>query len=161
MSDVVEIERKFLLRALPPRELLGRGAAIAQGYLPGGLRLRRWDDLCFMTLKGEGNLARAEWEVEMPRWAFDRLWPLTEKRRLEKTRYEVPHGELTLEVDEYHGTLRGLWVLECEFASEAAAHAFTLPAWAASAVDVTADVAYRNSSLSIFGIPEGAVLIRE
>jgi len=160
MNDGLEIERKYVLRAVPRADLLGTGAAIAQGYIPGGLRLRRRDDTCFMTLKGEGLLARAEWETEMPRWAFDRLWPLTEKRRLEKTRYEVPHGDLTVEVDEYHGPLAGLWVLECEFGSEAAAHAFALPEWAADAIEVTTDVAYRNSSLAIFGLPEGAVLHR-
>ncbi|HEY3354510.1 MAG TPA: CYTH domain-containing protein [Polyangia bacterium] len=152
----MEIERKFLLRRVPARDLLGTGVAIEQGYLPMGLRLRHKGERHYLTIKGEGTLSRDEWETEMPAWAFAQLWPATEKRRLEKTRHEVPHGELTLEVDEYHGRLAGLWTLECEFDSEAAAHAFTRPAWAHDAVDVTEDMRYRNVTLAIFGLPGGA-----
>jgi CYTH domain-containing protein len=160
VSDGLEIERKFVLTVLPERSRLGPGVAIAQGYLPGGLRLRRKGDRCFMTLKGDGALAHAEWETEIPEWVCTRLWPLTEKRRLEKTRFAVAEGPHTLEVDEYHGALAGLWTLECEFASEAEARAFALPAWAASAIDVTEDYQYRNSNLSCFGLPAGAVVHR-
>jgi CYTH domain-containing protein len=149
----VEIERKFLLHGPPDHGLLGRGESIAQGYLPLGLRLRRKGERHYVTLKSEGTLSREEWETELPPWAFAQLWPATEKRRLEKTRYEVAHGDLTLEIDEYHGRLAGLWTLECEFASEAEAHAFTLPAWAADATDVTEDMRYRNASLAVFGLP--------
>ena len=160
VSDGMEIERKFVLREVPDRALLGRGVAIAQGYLQSGLRLRRKGERCFLTLKGAGALSHEEWETEMPGWAYERLWPLTEGRRLEKTRYEVADGEHTLEVDEYHGRLTGLWTLECEFPSEAAAHVFALPAWAATALDVTEDYSYRNSNLAVFGVPSGAPVHR-
>ena len=153
----MEIERKFLLRHVPLRARLGAGVGIAQGYLPLGLRLRHKGSRYYLTLKGEGTLAREEWETEMPEWAFVLLWPGTAGCRLEKTRYEVPHGPLTLEVDEYHGPLTGLWTLECEFATVEDAAAFTLPGWAADARDVTDDLAYRNASLAAHGLPEGAV----
>jgi CYTH domain-containing protein len=156
----MEIERKFVLHEVPERTRLGAGVAIAQGYLPDGLRLRRKGERYYLTLKGAGTLAHEEWETEMPEWAFERLWPLTVQHRLEKTRYEVPVGPLTLEIDEYHGRLAGLWTLECEFTSEADAHAFTLPDWAASALDVTADYAYRNSNLALRGLPPGAPVLR-
>ncbi len=155
----MEIERKFVLRRVPDRALLGQGVAIAQGYMPDGLRLRRKGNRYYLTLKGAGTLSHEEWETEMPVWAFQRLWPETEPRRLEKTRYEVAHGAHTLEVDEYHGRLTGLWTLECEFASEAEAHAFTLPDWAADAVDVTEDYSYRNSNLAVNGLPAGAPVL--
>ena len=156
----MEIERKFVLREVPERARLGRGVAIAQGYLQSGLRLRRKGERYFLTLKGAGALSHEEWETEMPEWAFARMWPLTEGRRLEKTRYDIAHGAHTLEVDEYHGGLAGLWTLECEFASEAEAYAFALPPWAATALDVTEDFAYRNSNLSVFGLPPGAPVHR-
>jgi adenylate cyclase len=45
------------------------------------------------------------------------LWRLTVGRRLEKTRYRIPLGRLTIELDVFHGKLRGLIVAEVEFAS--------------------------------------------
>jgi adenylate cyclase len=149
----MEIERKFLLRQPPPREALGAGTHIDQGYLPLGLRLRRMGARHCITLKGAGTLARDEWETELPEWAFAQLWPATEGCRLTKTRYAVPHGSFTLEVDEYHGSLGGLWTLECEFARVEEAGTLVLPAWAGTAVDVTTDPAYRNASLARFGVP--------
>jgi CYTH domain-containing protein len=153
----MEIERKLLLRRPPDRGLLGAGVAITQGYLPMGLRLRRKGERCFLTVKGEGTLSREEWEVEAPAWVFGRLWPATDGRRLEKSRYLVRDGARTLEVDEYHGRLAGLWTLECEFESEAQAHAWAAPAWAHGALDVTEDLRYRNFSLATFGAPDGAI----
>ena len=108
---------------------------------------------CYLTLKGAGGLSRAEWETEIPAWVFEQLWPGTLGRRLEKTRYLVPHGEHRLEVDEFRGGLVGLWLMECEFESEAAAGQFVPPAWAAAARDVTLDLRYRNASLAVLGLP--------
>ena len=126
----------------------------------GGLRLRRMGQRHFLTLKGEGGLCRKEWETEIPAWVFEQLWPLTEKKRLEKTRYRIAWGNRTLEVDEYHGPLAGLWTVECEFASEEEARAFVLPEWLPGARDVTLDPAYRNSSLAFFGLPSDAPVLK-
>ena len=150
----MEIERKYLLSALPPRALLGEGRLVQQGYLESGLRLRLVSEECFLTLKGEGTLAREEWEDAIPRWVFDQLWPGSEGHRLEKIRYRVPHGDLELEVDEYLGPLAGLVTLECEFDSVASAGRLVLPDWAADAREVTEDRRYRNSHLASFGLPE-------
>ena len=149
----MEIERKFRLRRGPGRELLDAGVAIAQGYLPAGLRIRRKGSAFFLTLKSEGDLVREEWEVPLPEWAFAQLWPETAGRRLEKYRYHVAHERWTLEVDEYAGPLVGLWTLECEFASVEEAERFTLPAWASDAEDVTRDERYRNAVLAERGLP--------
>jgi len=155
----MEIERKFVLASLPPAQLLHRSSPIDQGYLPLGLRLRRKGQRRFLTLKGEGTLSREEWETELPEWAFQQLWPETAGRRLEKTRYLAEVEGRTLEIDEYHGALTGLWTLECEFSDESAARAFALPEWAASARDVTEDLRYRNSCLASQGLPPGAPLL--
>jgi adenylate cyclase len=149
----MEIERKFLLSQAPDRARLGAGAHIAQGYLPFGMRLRREDERCTLTVKGEGTLVRDEWEVAIPEWVFDQLWSATAGRRLEKTRYTVPHGDLMLEVDEYHGPLAGLWTLECEFVDEQQVGTLRLPDWAATAEEVTEDRRYRNVSLAEHGLP--------
>jgi CYTH domain-containing protein len=153
----VEIERKFVLLKRPPRELLGEGTPIWQGYVRAcaGLRLRRLGERYFVTLKGEGTLVREEWETEVPAWVFERLWPATEGARLEKTRYRVPYEGRVLEVDEYHGPLAGFWSLECEFPTEEAAGGFAPPAWAA-VLEVTEDPAYLNSNLAMRGLPVGA-----
>lgn len=149
----MEIERKFVLDAPPPRERLGSGVPVEQGYLGQNIRLRRKGLRCYLTVKGEGTLAREEWEVEVPAWVFEQLWPETALRRVAKTRHAVPHGELTLEIDEYHGRLAGLWTLECEFSDEQTARAYQPPAWAGPVRDVTADLRYRNVALAEHGIP--------
>lgn len=152
-----EIERKFLLVAIPPREILGEGVFVSQGYLfadAGELRARRKGNQCFLTVKGGGSIARDEWEAEIPEWVFKTLWPKTKGRRVEKTRYSVAFGGLILEVDQYRGALAGLVILECEFPSEMAAREFVLPRWAESAVEVTNDSAYKNKNMAVFGLPQ-------
>src|SRR3954447_7212922 len=85
-----EIERRFLLDQ-PPEEIQGcTGKRIEQGYLTAGerleVRLRRIDGRRLLTAKlGQGE-SRLEVEVALGVNQFDALWPLTEPRRLRKTR---------------------------------------------------------------------------
>ena len=83
---------------------------------------------------------------------FERLWPLTEGRRIEKTRYEIEaDGGLTIELDVYAGALTGLVVAEVEFASEEDADGFAAPAWLGD--EVTDDPRYKNQRLACDGAP--------
>ena len=67
---------------------------------------------------------RVEEEIEIEPDRFERLWPLTEGRRIEKTRYEIDAGgDLVIELDVYKGDLDGLVTAEVEFDSEEAADA--------------------------------------
>lgn len=153
----MEIERKFRL-ASPPAIELGEGSDIAQGYLPaarGELRLRRMGERCFLTVKGDGTLAREEWETEIPRWVFEQLWPQTEDARVEKVRHAIPAGPYVLELDLYRGALAGLVILECEFPDAGAAARAPLPAWAEGAAEVTDDPAFKNRNLARHGLPPG------
>jgi CYTH domain-containing protein len=53
----MEIERKYLLSALPPRESLGRGVAIRQGYIDAAdpeIRVRQKGSEFFLTVKSRG-----------------------------------------------------------------------------------------------------------
>jgi adenylate cyclase len=153
----VEIERKFLVDA-PPADLDRHpSSAIEQGYLaiePGGVevRVRRRGATAVLTAKAGTGRTRAEEEVAIDADAFERLWPLTEGRRVEKVRHLIPlDGGLTLELDVYGGDLAGLVVAEVEFPDEATADAFAPPAWLGA--DVTDDERYKNHRLAVDGRP--------
>jgi CYTH domain-containing protein len=91
-----------------------------------------------------------EFEIDADR--FGRLWPLTEGRRLEKTRHLIPAGAgLTIELDVYSGALAGLMVAEVEFDSEEAADTFEPPDWFGP--EVTDDVRFKNQRLACDGAP--------
>src|SRR6185437_12757190 len=98
------------------------------------------------TVKRGRGLDRGEVEVAISAEAFDALWPLTEGRRIEKTRYELPHGDATIEVDEFGGQLEGLLVAEVEFDSREASELFEGPDWLGR--EVTDDPAYSNRTLA-------------
>jgi len=146
-----EIERKFLLKDLPFHFEGLEGAPIAQGYLaiePQGtqVRLRKMGGIFFLTAKRGEGAVRDEHEIELTFAQFDALWPLTDGRRLVKTRYEFPYAGRTIEIDVYGGSNRGLVVAEVEFESEEAAGNFVPPDWFAD--DVSGRSEYGNRSLA-------------
>jgi adenylate cyclase len=150
----MEVERKFLVTQRP--NLDGTQAEeIAQGYLAigevGEVRLRRKGERLLLTAKRGAGLSREESEVELDREAFDRLWPLTEGRRLHKRRHLLPLDDHEIEVDVYAGELEGLVIAEIEFASEDEARAFEPPDWLGE--DVTGDPRYLNETLATMGAP--------
>ena len=151
LSSSREIERKFLIRKLPDGLTSHPHNDISQGYLVSlddGLqvRLRKSGERYTLTFKrGTGNV-REEREVELTGMQFDALWPATEGKRLVKTRYEIPLGELTVEIDVYHERHQGLIVAEVEFDEEDAAKNFQPPDWLGD--DVTGDPRYSNQLLA-------------
>jgi adenylate cyclase len=150
-----EIERKFLVSAIP--DDAGPGTRILQGYLPitredTELRVRRKGDQTVLTVKRGRGLDRGEQEVAISAEVFETLWPLTEGRRIEKTRYELPHGDATIELDEFGGELEGLLVAEVEFDSSQASAVFEKAEWLGR--DVTDDPAYSNRMLAERGRPD-------
>jgi adenylate cyclase len=150
----VEVERKFLVS--DPPDLDGTEAdEIEQGYLAigsdGEVRLRHKGDKRVLTSKRGSGLSREEAEIELERADFERLWPLTEGRRLHKRRHVIPHGDLRIEVDVYEGDLDGLVVAEVEFGSEDEARRFEPPEWIGE--EVTGDDRYLNETLATQGRP--------
>ncbi len=150
----MEVERKFLVP--DPPDLRGTETVeIAQGYLAigedGQVRLRRRGDRLLLTAKRGAGLSRDEAEVEIDALAFERLWPLTEGRRLQKRRHLIPHGALAIELDVYAGDLEGLIVAEVEFPSEEDARRFQPPDWLGD--EVTGDRRYLNETLAAEGRP--------
>jgi adenylate cyclase len=155
MTDGIEIERKFLVEQLPAGADSHPSGEIEQGYLAitddVEVRVRRYGDQSFLTVKSSGNESRVEEEIEIDRRRFDALWPLTEGRRVQKRRYRIPVGDLTLELDVYHGDLEGLLIAEVEFESLADATAFVPPGWLGD--EVTDDPRYKNKRLATRGLP--------
>jgi adenylate cyclase len=156
----VEIERKFLVPELPPDLERWPATRIEQGYLAIGgdgteVRVRRRGGDAVLTVKGGGGRSRVEEELDIDEERFARLWPLTEGRRVEKTRHVIGAGEgLKIEVDVYAGALAGLSVAEVEFGTDAAADAFTPPAWFGR--EVTDDARFKNQRLASDGAPADA-----
>ena len=152
MADGSEIERKYLLDALPEELIDGDSRRIEQGYLPSGseltVRLRRVDETkTVLTIKSGAGLVRAEEEFPIPADAFERLWPLTEGARVNKSRQVVPLDDgLVAEVDIYADHLAGLLTVEVEFEDEEQAGTFSPPDWFGA--DVTEDPAYSNRALA-------------
>ena len=153
----LEIERKFLVDAPPESDKVVSRTDVVQGYLAvaedgAEVRLRRKGNRYFQTVKGSGDLVRVESEIEMTPEQFRELWPATEGRRVEKTRYEMPYDGLTIELDVYHGRLEGLYTAEVEFVSLSESEAFVTPSWFGS--EVTHDNRYKNKFLALNGIPD-------
>jgi CYTH domain-containing protein len=152
-----ETERTFRVSDLPPDLDRATADRIEQGYIVIGddgleVRVRRRGDQSFLTIKqGEGRV-RLEEELEIDADRFARLWPLTEGRRLEKTRYVLQGpGGVDIELDVFCGELEGLLTAEVEFPSDAAADDFEPPPWFGE--EVTGDSRYRNRSLASQGKP--------
>jgi CYTH domain-containing protein len=154
---VTEIERKFLVEDAPPDLSSSPSSEIRQGYLAVDrdgteVRVRSRDEAAALTVKQGAGRSRAEEEMEIDRETFDRLWPLTEGRRVEKRRYVLPGGEgITIEVDVYEGDLAGLAVAEVEFGDDERAEAFEPPPWFGR--EVTDDSRFKNQSLAREGLP--------
>jgi adenylate cyclase len=153
-----EIERKLLVDEVPSLE--GWTAQrLEQGYLAitgdVEVRIRRADgDAARITVKSAPGLSRVEEELPLDGDAFERLWPLTEGRRLVKVRHTSPDPDVAgvvFELDVYEGPLGGLVTLEAEFADEDAARAWTPPLWAGR--EVTGEKAYANQTLALHGAP--------
>ena len=154
------MERKFLIPR-PPADLERHPATrIEQGYIVVAddgteVRLRRAGPRTTLTLKRGSGRVRMEEEIEIDPDRFMRLWPLSEGRRVEKTRYELPAGpEHTIEADVYSGPLDGLVTAEIEFRSADDADAFIPPDWFGP--EITDDRRYSNQRLATDGIPTDA-----
>jgi adenylate cyclase len=144
-----EIERKFLVKG-DFRKFAIKQIKIKQGYLSSEqertVRIRIKDDKGYLTIKGIPNvsgISRYEWEKEISLNEAEDLLTLCGSGLIDKTRFLVPAGEFTFEVDEFHGDNQGLVVAEIELKSET--DKFPKPEWLGE--EVTGDLRYYNSVL--------------
>lgn len=143
-----EIERKYLVTGDDWRGLAS-GKEIRQGYLSTDeqrvVRVRLAGDRAWLTIKGlTTRVTRREYEYEIPfAHAAELLDHLCLCPIIEKTRYAIPFGGHTIEVDEFHGANEGLLIAEIEVASEETKP--SLPAWIGR--DVSELKRYSNAAL--------------
>ena len=149
----MEIERKYLVAALPDGFETCPHTEIEQGYLCTSptLRIRRMGDVCILTVKERVRTATSaivnrEEEFVLPGDKYELLKSKCEGSMVRKTRYRIPVGSLTAELDIFHGDHEGLRLVEVEFPTVEAADAFTPPDWFGQ--DVSSDPRYRNSWLA-------------
>ena len=145
-----ETERKFLVKG-EFRHLAVDVKQIAQQYLTKDpektIRIRISDDSAFLTVKGRpeaGRIGRDEWEFQIPVADAAEMMKLCMPGKIVKTRYLIPSGSHTFEVDVFHDRNEGLIVAEIELASED--EAFIIPDWLGE--EVTFNPAYYNSNLA-------------
>jgi adenylate cyclase len=148
MGSTIEIERKFIVQSEDWKEG-NQGLLYCQGYLnthkERTVRVRTIGENAFLTIKGLAvGACRREFEYEIPlEHANTMLDSLCEKPLIEKTRYKIPIEGHVWEVDEFHGSNKGLVMAEIELASED--EEFKHPEWLGR--EVTGDPKYFNSNL--------------
>lgn len=148
---MVEIERKFLIKSSDFKKNAISKARITQGFLSTDpertVRIRIYGQKGFITIKGKGNATgttRFEWEKEINLKEAKQLLSLCKKGIIDKTRYTIPAGNHTVEVDEFFGENSGLIIAEIELTHEH--EQFERPIWLGE--EITGDKKYYNSQLS-------------
>jgi adenylate cyclase len=151
-----EIERKFLLSALPDDLQQHPYKAISQGYISTAseseVRVRRHGSSCVLTVKKGSGLRRTEVEINIDEAQFLALWELTVNQRIEKTRYDYHYLDTLIEIDVYRDSLAPLTLAEVEFSSIEESRHFSVPSFFGR--EVTDERAYKNAALAVHGIPE-------
>jgi len=145
----MEIERKYLVKTLPPDYTRHPLHHIEQAYLctEPVVRIRRQDDEYWLTYKSAGLLSREEYNLALAKEAFSHLLPKADGLVLKKRRYRIPlDGGLTAELDVFCADYDGLYLVEVEFSSETQALEFIPPDWFGE--EVTYLGSYSNSHLS-------------
>ena len=143
-----EIERKFLVKGTAWKGQAA-GTLYRQGYLSSvkerTVRVRIAGEKAFLTIKSlNKGVTRTEFEYPVPvDDAAAMLDGLCERPLIEKTRYVLPSGGFTWEIDEFHGDNDGLVVAEVEL--QRADDKPPLPEWVGE--EVSSDARYFNSNL--------------
>lgn len=153
-ANDVEIERKYLLRALPERAATAPSVEIDQGYLPGARineRIRRAvgpeGARYYRTVKAGSGLSRIEIEEDTTALFFETVWPLTRGVRVQKRRYTIWEGRDEWVVDEFLDR-EGLFLAEIEL--EHVDQRVSVPEWLAVVLirEVTNERDYTNHALA-------------
>lgn len=162
-----EIERKFLVKALPEDMSAYRCRCIEQAYLSQKpvIRVRKSDDEYYMTYKGSGLMERTEYNLPLDRESFEHLLKKADGHVIKKKRYEIPleadeklfpdlskeeiealnsDDPLKIELDIFSYP-EGLVLAEVEFPDRRSAEAFVMPDMFTE--DVTGDPRYHNSNM--------------
>ena len=144
----MEIERKFLIDKNAFDYSSYPHSKLIQGYLSTDpvVRVRRDGDEYYLTYKGKGMMVREEYNLPLTKEAFEHLLAKADGNIISKTRFRIPLGDYTVELDEFDLPFAPLLMAEVEFPTREEAESFTPPSWFLK--DVTTDPAYHNSNMS-------------
>ena len=144
-----ETERKFLVKA-EIRHLAVKKIKIIQAYMSidpdKTIRIRIADEKAYMTIKsrmGGKVFARNEWQFPIPLADAVEMMNLCVPGKIIKTRYLIPAGKHTFEVDVFHDKNEGLIIAEIELNTED--EQFEKPEWLGE--EVTGKPEYYNANL--------------
>jgi len=144
-----ETERKFLVKG-EFRHLAIREISILQCYFSidpyKTIRLRIADNKAFLTIKGrpqKDSITRNEWEFQIPFSDATDMMKICLPGKIVKTRYLIPSGIHTFEVDVFHEKNEGLVIAEIELSAED--EQFEKPDWLGE--EVTGNPNYYNANL--------------
>lgn len=160
----MEIERKFTIKQLPDNLDSYPFHHIEQGYLNAFpvVRVRKEDDEYYLTYKGNGMMAREEFNLPLSREAYYHLREKADGKIISKRRYLIPlpnpafregsrkppaDYSLTIELDIFDPPFAPLIMAEVEFGSKEAAEGFIPPDWFDE--DVTYRKEYHNSYMAL------------
>ena len=145
----IETERKFLVNG-EFRNLAVESTYIEQRYLSidseKTIRIRISGNQAFLTIKGrpaENSISRGEWEIPVSVSDARELMNICLPGKIEKTRYLIPSGKHTFEVDVFHDKNEGLIIAEIELSYES--EQFEKPEWVGA--EVTGRPEYYNANL--------------
>ncbi len=158
----MEIERKYTLKRLPEGLEVYQCREIEQAYLCTSpvVRVRKSGDKYYLTYKGEGLMAREEYNLPLDKGAYEHLRAKADGNVICKKRYAIPlenpqfessyaplkKPELVIELDVFELPFAPLIMAEVEFPDIEMANAFIPPDWFDK--DVTFDSRYHNSVMS-------------
>jgi len=144
-----ETERKFLVKS-EFRHLAIREIKIVQTYLSidpdKTIRLRTTDDKEYITIKNKPkgkSISRGEWEFPIPLQDANEMISLCLPGKIVKSRFLIPSGKHTWEVDVFHDKNEGLIIAEIELTEED--EHFEKPDWLGE--EVTGIPEYYNANL--------------
>ena len=98
-----------------PRELWNEvleAASVQVNFKINEVRLRKYGDSFYLTIKSKGTLERGEIEKTVNKDLFNSYWHRTERMRILKKRLKKSYGNHTLEIDVYRD--RDLVIAEVE-----------------------------------------------
>lgn len=151
----MEIEKKYLVKEVPADVEKVEKWEIEQCYLcrKPTLRIRKRNDDYILTYKSrqmssvtESLCVANELEAPLTKESYEHLKKKADGICIEKTRYRIPYGKYTIELDVFHGVYEGKMLAEVEFETELEAANFVPPEWFGE--DVSGDFHYTNSFLS-------------
>ena len=144
----MEIERKFTVKQVPGDLTQYPRKRIEQAYLCTRpvVRVRRSGEEFWLTYKGEGLLAREEYNFPLTEEAYLHLLQKADGLIIKKDRFCISWKGYIIELDIFDQPFAPLMIAEVEFSTKEEALNFRPPEWFDR--DVTCDPAYSNSNLS-------------